>query len=291
MTSPDARGYQSLLLACNCSPSDGIWLRGPDLSGDHPSHIAGRTPPTRLGRLLPTVIPQLCELGLATRADDGVHMTYADFTTLESHGIDTFTDMAPWAPFTLELALSPSSGLPDFRYNYRFYLGLRPRLPHPRGCFVRRGTTIYRLDAQTFAMIEAIDAFNALPADTKTSPEAFLRFASVKGLAEGIGAQLDRYLAEERVLVPSRVGLDLIVEDEGRISFAPKIDGVESNTMRQAFFALDNVETVYALDDSGGGRLRVVLDEQQREVRAHAAGTSPERRQAHRRLACTTGRV
>ena len=36
--------------------------------------------------------------------------------------------------------------------------------------------------------------------------------------------------------------------------------------MRQAFFALDDVETVYALDDPGGGRLRVVLDEQQREV-------------------------
>jgi hypothetical protein len=40
------------------------------------------------------------------------------------------------------------------------------------------------------------------------------------------------YLAEERVLVPSRVGLDLIVEDGGRISFAPKIDGVESDAMR-----------------------------------------------------------
>ena len=220
-------------------------------------------------------------------------MTYADFTTLESHGIDTFTDMAPWAPFTLELAAPCRRlGAPDFRYNYRFYLGHVLSPSTRRGCFVRRGTTIYRFDAQTFAMIEAIDAFNALPAEAKTSPEAFLRFASVKGLAEGIGAQLDRYLAEERVLVPSRVGLDLIVEDEGRISFAPKIDGVESNTMRQAFFALDNVETVYALDDSGGGRLRVVLDEQQREVPwrmqrvRHLSGAEP-----HRRLACTTGRV
>ena len=227
---------------------------------------AGWTPLTRLGRLLPTVIPQLCELGLATMADDGVRMAYADFTTLETHGIDAFTDVAPWAPFTLELAAHRWLGAADFRYNYRFYLGLRPVSLTRRGCFVRQGTTIYRLDAQTFAMLDAIDAFNALPADAKTSPEAFLRFATVKGLAEGVGAQLDRYLAEERVLVPSRVGLDLIVEDEGRISFAPKIDGVESDAMRQAFFALDDVETVYALDDSGGGRLRVVLDEQQREV-------------------------
>jgi hypothetical protein len=268
MTSPDtpwllAEPATSVRLLAE---SDSIWLQGLDLAWDQPPYRLGWTPLTRLGRLLPTVIPQLCELGLATRADDGVHMTYADFTTLESHGIDAFTDMAPWAPFTLELAAHRWLGAPDFRYNYRFYLGLRPVSLTRRGCFVRQGTTMYRLDAQTFAMLDAIDAFNALPADAKTSPEAFLRFATVKGLAEDVGTQLDRYLAEERVLVPSRVGLDLIVEDGGRISFAPKIDGVGADAMRQAFFALDNVETVYALDDPGGGRLRVVLDEQQREV-------------------------
>ena len=262
MTSPDtpwllakpAAGLQLL------AESDGIWLRAPDFAWGRPPHMAGRPPPTRLGRLLPTVIPQLCELGLATMADDGVHMAYTDFTTFETHGIDAFTDVVPWAPFTLELAAHRWLGAVDFRYNYRFYLGLRHVSLIRRGCFVRQGATIYQLDTQTFAMIEAIDTFNALPADTKDSPDAFLRFATVKGLAEGVGAQLDRYLAEERVLVPSRVGLDLIVEDEGRISFAPKIDGVEPEAMRRAFFALDDVETVYDLDDPGGGRLRVVLD-------------------------------
>ena len=245
---------------------EGIWLRGPDLVWGHPPSRTRLIPLTRLGRLLPTLIPQLCELGLATVADDGLRMAYADFTTFETHGIDAFTDVAPWAPFTLELAAHRWLGAADFRYDYRFYLGLRPVSLTRRGCFVRQDMTIYRLDAQTFAMIEAIDAFNALPTDAKSSPEAFLRFATVKGLAEGIGAQLDRYLAEERVLVPSRVGLDLIVEGEGRISFAPKIDGVEPEAMRQAFFALDDVDTIYALDAPGGGRLRVVLDDQQREV-------------------------
>src|SRR5712691_12316410 len=97
---------------------DGSWLRGPDLAGDHLPHLAGRTPPTRLGRLLPTVIPQLCELGLATMADDGVRMAYADFTTFETHGIDAFADVVPWAPFTLELAAHRWLGAVDFRYNY-----------------------------------------------------------------------------------------------------------------------------------------------------------------------------
>jgi len=126
MTSPDtpwllaepAAGVQLL------AESDDIWLRSPDLVWDHTPHMAGRTPLTRLGRLLPTVIPQLCELGLAAVADDGVRMTYADFTTFEIHGIDAFTDMVPWAPFTLELAAHRWLGAADFRYNYRFYLGL-----------------------------------------------------------------------------------------------------------------------------------------------------------------------
>jgi len=246
--------------------SDGIWLRGPNLAWDYPPGRSGWTPLTRLGRLPPTVIPQLCELGLATVAGDSIRMAYADFTTFETHGIDAFTDVVPWAPFTLELAHHRWLGAADFRYNYRFYLGLHHVPLIRRGCFVRQGTTIYQLNTQTFAMLEAIDIFNTLPAEAKESPDAFLRFATVKGLAEGVGAQLDRYLAEERVLVPSRMGLDLIVENQGRISFAPKIDGVEPEAMRRACFALDDVETVYALDDPGGGRLRVVMDEQQREV-------------------------
>lgn len=138
--------------------------------------------------------------------------------------------------------------------------------PERLGCFVRRAQTIYRLDKQTFMLVEATDDFNALPPEAKASPDAFIRFATVKGLAEGVGAQLDKYLAEERVLIPSRVGLDLIVEEGGRISFAPKIDGASPEAMRQAFFALDDVDTVYTLDSPEGGRVRVVLDETQREV-------------------------
>jgi superfamily II DNA or RNA helicase len=246
--------------------SDGVWLRGPNVAWDQYPLRVGWTPLTRLGRLLPTVIPQLDELGLAAIADAGVCITYPDFTTLEKYGIDAFTGVALWAPFTLELSAHRWLGSPDFHYAYRFYLGLHPLPITRRGCFIQCASTIYQIDTQTFAMIEAIDAFNALPAEAKASPEAFLSFATVKGLAEGVGAQLDRYLRQERVLIPPRVGLDLIIEDEGRISFAPKIDGVDPEAMRQAFFAFDDVETIYALDDPSGGRLRVVLDDSQREV-------------------------
>lgn len=245
---------------------DGIWLRGKDADLSDPRCLRSRAPKTRLGRLLPTLIPQLLDLGMAVVENSAVRIAHADFVDIEAQGIDAFEGVAPWAPFTLEIGSSGSLGGEGFKYYYRFYLGSQIVSLERIGCFVRRTTTIYRLDTQTFAMVGAIDSFNALPPEAKADPNALIRFATIKGLAEGVGAQLDRYLTRERVLVPSRIALDLIVEEAGRISFAPEIDGVSPETMRQAFFALDDVEAVYSLDHPEGGRVRVVLDETQREV-------------------------
>ncbi len=66
--------------------------------------------------------------------------------------------------------------------------------------------------------------------------------------------------------MPSSIGLDLVVEPNNRISFAPKIDGVPQEALREAFMAADDIAEVYSMDDESGGRVRVVLDEPQREV-------------------------
>ena len=70
--------------------TNGVWLRseGADLSD--PRYLRDRTPRTRLGRLLPTLIPQLIELGMAAFEHGGVRISYPDFTELETQGIDAF---------------------------------------------------------------------------------------------------------------------------------------------------------------------------------------------------------
>ena len=105
-----------------CAEVDGVWLRGRgvDLNNLHSRPL--RDPKTRLGRLLPILIPQLLELDLATVEGGGVRIPYADFTALEAHGIDAFEGVVPWAPFTIELEASGSLGFAGFRYAYRFYL-------------------------------------------------------------------------------------------------------------------------------------------------------------------------
>ena len=246
--------------------TDGVWLRGEGIDTSHPQDLRTYIPRTRLGRLLPALVPQLLELELAVAEHGALRIPYADFVNLEACGIDAFEGIVLWAPYTLEIDSSGSIGAEHFRYRYRYYLGSKVVYPERLGCFLRSPATTYRLDAQAFTLVEAIDSFNTLPSEARLGPSAFLRFAQIKGLAEGIGAQLDRYLSHERVLVPSRIGLDMIVEDGGRISFAPKIDGIPPDAMRQAFLASDDVEDIYSLDHPEGGRVRVVLDDTQREV-------------------------
>ncbi len=230
-------------------------------------HLRSGTSKNRLGRLIPTLIPQLLESGLAVSEGTGVRITHRDFTQLETqHGVDAFDGVVPWAPFTIELETKGWPGGESFRYFYLFYSGTQVVHLERLGCFVRRGETIYRLDPQTFSLVDSIDAFNSLQIEAKASPEAFIRFADIKELAGQVGAQLDEFLGRERVIVPSKVGLDLVVEEDGRITFAPKIDGTPQAAMREAFLASDDVDEVYSLDDSQGGRIRVVLDETQREV-------------------------
>jgi SNF2 family DNA or RNA helicase len=114
--------------------------------------------------------------------------------------------------------------------------------------------------------VEVINSFNSLPPEKKSGKDAFIKFSQIKDLAEGVGAQLDEFLLRERVIVSSSIGLDLVVEPNNRISFAPKIDGVPQEAFREAFMASDEIEEVYSMDDKSGGRVRVVLDEPQREV-------------------------
>lgn len=251
---------------CLSVETDGVWVRS--RTGDFDSReLRSRIPKGRLGRLLPTLMLQLVETGLATETKDGIRINHRDFANLESqHQIDAFDGVVAWAPFSVEIETTGVPGTPSFRYYYRFYSGRQVVHLERLGCFVRRGTTIYRLDLQTFSLVEAIDSFNSLPPQNKASREAFVRFAEVKDLSEGIGAQLDAFLGRERVIVPSKVGLDLIGEDGGRITFVPKIDGAPEEQMREAFLASDDVDEVYSLDDQKGGRVRVVLDETQREV-------------------------
>lgn len=264
------RGPWTLAVPCSGvrleAGDDGMWLRGDSVDVTNPAQLRSTKPSTRLGQLLPTLVPQLVELGVAIADGGAIRILYEEFVTLEAREIDAFDDVAPWSPFTLQLGATGWLGGSTFAYTVRFFLGTQAVAVRRLGAFVRRGEAIYRLDGQTYALLEAIERFNALAPDARCGPDSFIRFAEVKGLATGVGVQLDKYIATEQVFVPPRVGLNLVVEPQGRISFAPTVDGVNDEQMRSAFFAQPDVDEMYSFDDGRGGRIRVVMDDAQREV-------------------------
>jgi hypothetical protein len=221
---------------------------------------------SRLERILPAIMLQLEDMEIgAAQANASWLIPYPQFVQLEANGIDAFENVCKWSPLTLELESTRWLGSPDFRYTYRFHRGTTPVSCERKGCFLAAAAELVRLDSDTFILIDAIDKFNNSSAASKTDT-ALLRFHEIKGLANSIGAKLDKYLGAERVLIPSRLGVDIVPEEGGRISFVPKVEGVPQEGMTRAFFAEDDIESVYAVDDEAGGRIRVIFGEEQQEV-------------------------
>lgn len=219
----------------------------------------------RFERILPPLLVQLEDMELGFNHGDGWCIPYAQFVDLEAHGINAFETICKWSPLTLELESRRWLGAPEFQYVHRFYAGGSPVGVERRGCFIAYSDELYRLDADWFHLINAIDEYNQASPDTRSS-SALLQFCRIKGLATTIGAKLDNYLSRERVLLPSKLAVDIVAEPDGRISFVPKIEGVPQGGLTRAFFSSDDVESVYAIDDESGGRIRVIFDTDQQEV-------------------------
>src|SRR5208283_1351871 len=240
---------------------DGVWIRGYN-SEESCSH-----PKTRLGRLLPALIPQLLELDIATAENDAVNIPYDNFVDIEEQDIDAFSNITQWSPFAIEISTTGALGATDLRYKVRFYWGRGQIHAERKGCFVKRGNEIFRLDKQTFSLIESIDKFNSLSPEKRAEPQnALLTFSKVKGISETIGAGIDSFIAAQTVIVPAKIGLDMIADKEGRITFIPQIDNVPKDGIMKAFLASDDVDDTYFVDSAHGGRIRVLLNESQKEV-------------------------
>lgn len=221
---------------------------------------------SRFERLLPALLVQLQDMEVGFGRDERHWcIPYEQFVGLEATGIDAFESLCQWSPLTLELESTRWLGAPDFRYRYRFYKGGVPIEAERRGCFIGLSDTIYRLDADCFKLIETIDQYNADSPENRAQG-ALLQFSRIKGLANNVGAKLDKYLKAERVLLPSKLGVDIVPESDGRVSFVPKVEGVPQEGLTRAFFASDDIEDVYAVDIEGGGRIRVIFDAEQQDV-------------------------
>ena len=170
-------------------------------------------------------------------------------------------------PFDLEIQSSGMLNQREFRYNNRFLKPDGKPLHLKRiGCLLRlTQERAYLLTQEQFVLLEALDAFNGRDAADKSCQSNLLEFAKIKGLANQIGAELDRYLNQEEVAAPKTVRLHLR-ESGNTVEIIPDVEGVDSTEFETVFDKYPNPETVYNISLPDGGRTRVLIQEEQRKA-------------------------
>jgi hypothetical protein len=213
-------------------------------------------------------VASLLEMGLAERHGNEADIGYDNFAAAEKEEFQITTAFTIPSPFLLHIDRASDIGRPDFRYKYEFLLGGNVTPLRRVGYYLHRESTdeVFHLDANHFALIEAMDIFNALPPAEKTPQTSWLTFADVKRLSKEVNATLDATLRANDVIVPSSIGLDPYEDSSGALSFMPTCPELDNKAFRTVFDRNEKAEGFYSLDQPGLGRVRIVLSERQRTV-------------------------
>jgi hypothetical protein len=138
-------------------------------------------PTSSLGRKLLPLLPQLEQLGLAARNEDGswqipynaLPELYEDATSgealLDVAQVDPLefgllADLPPISPLTVAIDNSAFLASKELRLDLSFRQGARQVYPRRVGAFIDLGGLVFRLPQSLYRLCEAVEAFNALPA-------------------------------------------------------------------------------------------------------------------------------
>lgn len=245
--------------------ADALWLCGvKELLDEENIEIPQNA--SRLGKMLPVLIPQLLELDLASLEGRDVRIKYDQLTRLPDYEIDAFAELFEPSPFTLEVKTFGALGFASNRYNVNFYLDTNRVSPEIRGCLLKLNEKIYLLDRKSYELTAAAAGFNESTPEQKTGGEAFKQFAEIKMLAAESEARTDRFMENRRIVLPSQIGVELIEEENDRISFAPKIEGINNANFQTAVKRTGTAMEIYSFDGEAGEKVSVVLNDEQKEV-------------------------
>lgn len=122
----------------------------------------------------------------------------------------------------------------------------------------------YLLSNSQYNLAADVDYFNSKLAINKTPEQNFKSFAHIKQLAIDSDCELDSYLQNENVYIPEKIKIE-IGKDETGYTIDPSIPIEENVTFQQTFDRIRKIKDVYPVAKENGERIRVVLNEEQRE--------------------------
>lgn len=217
------------------------------------------------------LLSELHDNGKAEIGDGSLIVSHEEVCALSS--VDQqLLDLPPPYPFDIRVNSDGVMNQSSFFFEWGFY-------EHPQGRKLvgnRTGCVLtlndgsrYILSPEQFALCNALDEFNELPAPAKTFANNLIKFAEIKDLSAKSASVLDEYLKSERVVAPKAISLKLRsrAEDDS-LEILPEIDGLDNNLLEKSFDRFPSVQGIYGIQDAAGDRTRVVFSEpQQAELR------------------------
>lgn len=157
-----------------------------------------------------SLLKELLDNGQAESLGTEILVPHEEVGSLDSEERHTLGLPEPY-PFDLEIRSVGTLNQPGFRYDYQFQQPDRKPLYPTRTGFVLRFTDSwsYILTREQFTLLEELDAFNSRESRDRSYQTNLLEFAKIKGMANRVGSELDRYLHQEDVVAPKTVRLRL----------------------------------------------------------------------------------
>lgn len=122
----------------------------------------------------------------------------------------------------------------------------------------------YLLSFEQYSLAKEIDLFNQTNETEKSTNSNLLSFAKIKALARKANCELDSYLDNENVFAPEKIKIE-IGQDDISYTIDPSVDIEENQKFQSTFDKMRKVQGVYPVAKENGERMRVVINEEQKE--------------------------
>lgn len=174
-------------------------------------------------------------------------------------------DLYPYIIYIQPKGLLKDAGF-KYEVSYRqSKLGRRFKINRSGG-IIEVGDNSFLLSKEQLRLVEAIDEYNSIPFENKTLNGNLIAFCQLKGLSEAAKAILDKYLQKENVLVPSKLKIEIDKVGEDQYEVVPTIDFQLSDQFDRYLDSRSDIPDNIALSTDANDRIRVVLDEDKRNV-------------------------
>lgn len=126
------------------------------------------------------------------------------------------------------------------------------------------GEKQYLLSESQYRLFYAINQFNMIEENQKTTDYNLRCFSEIKQIALKTDCELDSYLSNENVYTPEKIRIE-IGRDGENYTIMPSIDIEDGDKFTSAFDRTRKVQGVYSVQNEEGERTRVVLTPGQKE--------------------------